>query len=60
MNDEYRHDPEDDDNEAVQEWNSLGHGIYLIRITYPDGDAYITWATTNPGGGFTVHLCCPG
>jgi hypothetical protein len=35
-----------------------GYGIYLIRITYPDGTAYVTWATSNPGGGFTVHLAC--
>lgn len=58
MDNEYRHDPEDDEDASYQEWISLGLGIYLIRITDPDGDAYVTWATTNPGGGFTVHLCC--
>jgi hypothetical protein len=59
MDTQHRHDPEEDEDydPVHEEWVPLGHRVWLILYTWPDGNAEVTWAIQHPDGpGFTIHL----
>jgi hypothetical protein len=62
MNDKFsyedQYDEYDDGEPALEEeWIPLRLlGVWLIRYTFPDGSALVTWAIQQPSGGFKIHI----
>jgi hypothetical protein len=50
--DDWGNDPQhsNGDGEHHEEWIRLGHGVWLIRHTDPDGAAYALWAVEQDAG----------